>query len=145
MSDDPRLVSDLDRMLALRQVPLFRTLVPEDLQRIAATARETSWTAGDVLMAQGDIGHELIVIVEGSVSVLVDDGDTERLVRTCVPGDHIGELAVLRDAPRSATVVADAGGVLGLVLDGEAVRALLLERPYAAMALLGTLADRLSR
>lgn len=145
MPDTVGLLSDIDRMLALRRVPLFETLAPEDLQRIAAAASVTSWAGGDVLMAQGDIGSELVVIVEGSVSVIVEEAGERRQVRTCYAGDHIGELAVLRDAPRSATVAADAGGVLGLVLDGEAVRALLLERPHAAMALLGTLAERAGR
>lgn len=145
MADTAPLLSDIDRMLALRQVPLFASLAPEDLRRIAATAHVDSWAGGEVLMAQDDIGSELVIIVEGSVSIFVQDADARRLVRTCPAGDHIGELAVLRDAPRSATAVADEGGVLGLVLDGEAVRALLLERPQAAMALLGTLAERVSR
>ena len=57
----------------------------------------------------------------------------------------VGELAVLRDAPRAATVMADPPGVRGLVIGGEAVRALLVERPEAAMAMLATLAERISQ
>ena len=58
--------------------------------------------------------------------------------------EHIGELAVLRERPRAATVLAE-GPVHGLVIDGEALKAILRERPEAAMAMLGTLAERISR
>ena len=52
---------------------------------------------------------------------------------------------MLREAPRAATVVAVAPGVRGLVISGEAVHALLRERPDAAMAMLATLAERISQ
>jgi CRP-like cAMP-binding protein len=72
------------------------------------------------------------------------DGE-ERFIRTYEAGDHIGELAVLRDRPRAATVMAEAGGVRGLILGGEGLRAILRERPEAAMAMLATLAERITR
>jgi HEAT repeat protein/ATP/ADP translocase len=136
-------MGELDRMLVLRTVPLFGDLDPEDLQRIAATALERRFLAGEELVREGDLGDELIVIVEGRVRVVRADHDGERLLRTYGPGDHIGELAVLRDRPRAATVIADEE-VRGLVIGGEALRAILHERPEAAMAMLATLAERIS-
>ena len=86
-----------------------------------------------------------MVIVEGSVRVVhVEPDGTERLIRRYESGDHIGELAVLREAPRAATVIAEGDGVRGLVIDGEGLRAILRERPDAAMAMLATLAERIS-
>jgi HEAT repeat protein len=145
MSERLQLVSDIDRMLVLRRVPLFEALTPEDLQRVAVTAEERTWAAGEALMTEGDVGHELVVLVEGSVRVVRGDAADERVLRTFGVGDHIGELAVLREATRAATVIAEAPGVRGLVISGEAVQAILRERPEAAMAMLATLAERISQ
>jgi hypothetical protein len=142
-SPAPLTMGELDRMLVLRTVPLFGDLDPEDLQRIAASALERRYLAGEELVREGELGDELIVIVEGHVRVVRVEAGGERLLRTYGPGNHIGELAVLRDRPRAATVIAD-DEVLGLVIGGEALRAILHERPEVAMAMLATLAERIS-
>jgi CRP/FNR family transcriptional regulator, cyclic AMP receptor protein len=99
-----------------------------------------------VMVREGDLGDELIVIVQGSVRVvhLQSDG-TERLIHRYEAGDHIGELAVLREAPRAATVIAGDSGVRGLVIGGAGLKSILHERPDAAMAMLAVLAERISR
>jgi HEAT repeat protein/ATP/ADP translocase len=133
----------LQRVLFLRQVPIFARLAPEDLERIADAAYERLYQTGDELFHQGELGDELVIIVEGSVRVVrIDDGE-ERLVRDFATGDYVGEMAVLREMPRAATVTAQAP-VRGLVINGAAFTAILRERPDAAMALLRSLADRLS-
>ena len=146
MPETVRTLDELDRMLFLRRVPLFERLSPEDLHRVAAAATERFFAADEALVVQGDVGDELIVLVEGSVRVLRVDvaGEEPRLVRRYGAGDHIGELAALRDAPRAATVLADEPGVRGLVIGGQGLQAILRERPEAAMAMLATLAERLS-
>ena len=145
MGGSIRLVNDVDRMLVLRRVPIFAALDPEDLQRVAALAGERRWGGGEALMVEGDVGSEVVVIVEGDVRVVHVDEDAEHLLRRYGPGDHIGELAVLRAGPRAASVIAEDPGVRGLVIGGEAIHALLRERPDAAMAMLATLADRISQ
>jgi CRP/FNR family transcriptional regulator len=135
--------ADIDRMLLLRRVPLFEGLAPEDLQRVAATAAERFYAAEEALVREGDVGDELMVILEGSVRIVRDDGGVERLVRRYGPGNHIGELAVLRERPRAATVIAEEPGVQVLVIAGAGLTAILRERPEAAMAMLATLAERL--
>ena len=145
MAATDRTLTDLDTMLLLRRVPLFEGLDPEDLQRIAATSVERTYSAGESLMREGDLGDELVVIVEGSVRVVRREADgSERLIRTYEGGDHIGELAVLRERPRAASVVAE-GEVRGLVIGGDALKSILRERPEAAMSMLATLAERISR
>jgi HEAT repeat protein len=144
MADTARTIGSIDTMLMLRRVPLFDGLDPEDLQRIASTCGERLFPAGTVLMREGDLASELMVLVEGSVRVVrVDASGAERLIRHYQAGDHIGELAVLRERPRAATVVADED-VRVLVIHGESLKAILRERPDAAMAMLATLAERIS-
>jgi hypothetical protein len=136
--------TELDTMLLLRRVPLFARLEPEDLQRLAMVAVERSYPDGTALMREGDPGDELVVIVEGGVRVVqATPGGEERFIRRYQAGEHIGELAVLRDRPRVASVIAE-GDVRGLVLGGDGLRAILRERPEAAMAMLATLAERIS-
>ena len=146
MPDTSRTLDDLETMLMLRGVPLFEGLDPEDLQRIAMSAVEHFYPPGEALVREGDLGDELVVIVEGSVRVVRAEPDgSERLIRRYEAGDHIGELAVLREAPRVATVIAEGDGVRGLTIGGEGLRSILRERPDAAMAMLATLAERIGR
>jgi HEAT repeat protein len=138
--------SEIDTMLVLRRIPLFADLDPEDLERIALAAIERDWAEGERLIQEGDLGDSMVILTEGTVRVVhvASDGQ-ERFIRHYSAGDHIGELAVLRDRPRAATVIAEPGGVRGLVLGGEGLRAILRERPEAAMAMLATLAERITR
>ena len=144
MPQTSRTLGDLETMLLLRRVPLFEGLEPEDLQRIALAATEHFYPPDAAIVREGDLGDELVVIVEGSVRVVhVEPDGSERLIHRYEAGDHIGELAVLREAPRAATVIAEGDGVRGLVIGGAGLRSILLERPDAAMAMLATLAERL--
>lgn len=139
-------VAELETMIFLRRVPLFHDLDPEDLHRLARVVEDRWFPPGSALMREGELGDELVVVVEGSVRVLQSDrgGQGQRLVRRCGPGEHVGELAVLRKNPRAGTVLADDAGVRGLVLGGPALHALVRERPEAAMAMLATLAERIA-
>ena len=138
-------LGEIERMLELRRVPLFERLDPEDLQRVAAAANERSFAPGATLVTEGEVGNELFVILEGRVRVERLDADGSiRQIRTYEPGDHVGELAVLLERPRVATVVAE-DEVRTLVIGGDGLRSILRERPEAAMAMLQTLAERISR
>jgi HEAT repeat protein len=145
VTETDHVTSDIETMLQLRRVPLFERLSPEDLQRIASVASERWFEEDAPLVREGEAGDELFVILAGRVRVVhTADAGAERTVRTYGEGDHIGELAVLRERPRIATVIADGGGVRTLVIGGEGLRAILRERPDAAMAMLATLAERIS-
>jgi HEAT repeat protein len=145
VADTARTLTEIDTMLLLRRVPLFQELEPEDLQRIASTCMERIYPAEAEIMREGDLGSELLVLLEGTVRVVHREADGgERFIRRYTAGDHIGELAVLREAPRAATVIADGVDIRALVINGESLKAILRERPDAAMAMLATLAERIS-
>jgi CRP-like cAMP-binding protein len=87
---------------SLRRVPAFRALPLTGLERLIAGRTRVTFAAGEVLMRKGDPGDRFLVIEAGSVQV--SDGD--RVLGTLGPGAGIGEIALLRGGPRTATVTA---------------------------------------
>jgi MFS family permease len=87
----------------LLDVPLLAVLPPRVVERLALDADPVSVRPGEAVVTEGDVGDRFFVICEGRVSVTRDD----RLLRELGPGDWFGELALLRDVPRSATVTAE--------------------------------------
>jgi CRP-like cAMP-binding protein len=87
---------------ALRAVPVWAALPEARLVEIAGLMRAENITAGTEVVRQGEPGDRLYVVAGGTFDVLQDG----RRVRRITPGDYFGELALLNDAPRNATVVA---------------------------------------
>ena len=93
---------------ALRKVPLFAGLDDEDLGRLANQMKERRFSEGDSMTSEGSGGAGFFVITEGNATVSVG-GE----VKTALgPGDYFGEIALLRDVPRTATVQAREDGLL---------------------------------
>lgn len=130
----------LDRVLALQQVSLFADLDPEEVQPIAQAAQRCRHRPGDTVYAAGDPGDQMLIVTVGTVEIRTGG----RLVAVRGPGEVVGELAVIRGRPRMADVVAGPAGTAGLTLTASSLRAVLDERPKTVMALLGTLAERIS-
>ena len=86
----------------LRGIPLFANLDDADLQVIATFAGETSVSEGEVLVREGDFSYDLIAIEEGSADVRKGD----EVVASLGPGDFFGEVGVMTNQMRAATVVA---------------------------------------
>ena len=129
-------MSELKEMLAA--VPLFARLKPRDLERLAGRMSERRWSEGETVIAEGKGGIGFWVIQDGSATVSVR-GET---VRGLGPGDHFGEIALLDDGPRTATVTAATDlRCQGLVAweFGPFVQ----ENPEVAWPMLQTLATRL--
>jgi CRP/FNR family transcriptional regulator, cyclic AMP receptor protein len=86
----------------LTAIPLFSQLSPEEANRLAAFATETSVAAGQILMKEGDYSTELIAIEEGSADVLKGG----QKIASLKEGDLIGEMGLLAREPRNADVIA---------------------------------------
>jgi len=104
----------ITEMAVLRATPLFGALPGPALETLAREARRVAVAAGDVVVRQGDPGTEYFAIVSGRLSVSVDGSDRTELER----GDGFGEIALVRDVVRAATVRAASDAVL-LVLGRE--------------------------
>jgi len=97
-------VRRLDPVLdALSRVPLFKCLPEHTMPGLAAVCEKISYEAGDTLIRQGDEGDAFYIIMEGRVRVEVDD-EKQAVLRS---GEYFGEDALLRERPRSATIIAE--------------------------------------
>ena len=132
--------SDFDTLgAALAATPLFSGLAAVDLGTLVERVELRELAAGEILFRQGDRGDRLYVIAEGRVRVVTGEGVE---LATLGEGDFFGEIALVSDVPRSATVEAlEPTQLLGL--GREAVSALLEARPAVLSLVLGFLRDRL--
>jgi len=91
-----------DRQKLLAQVALFSACIDKELDRLARHAEIVDFQAGEVLMTEGEAGHEFYVIIDGEVGV-TSGGET---LAKLGPGTYVGEQALLDPGPRTATVTA---------------------------------------
>jgi CRP/FNR family cyclic AMP-dependent transcriptional regulator len=121
----------------LAAIPLFTTLGHSDLEAIASAATEVDVVEGQSLAEEGDFGHALYAIENGTADV---SSNGER-VRTLGPGDVFGEIAVLASGRRTASVVATSPMRL-IALFKPAVWDLERKSPEAAERLRALIAER---
>ena len=133
----------VERMIALRSVPLFSSLNPPDLASLAQASIEREFASEKTLCVEGEPGDEVFILLSGEVKVLQSDGAEERIVGREGAGGFIEELAVLDSAPRAATVLAGADGARVLCLKGQAFREVLRTNPSVVGEVIRALAARL--
>lgn len=121
----------------LASVPLLSGCNKKELRQIVNLGTKVKVRDGDVLTEQGRPGREFFMVLDGRARCLVD-ADT---VATFGPGDYFGEMALLDQGPRHATVIAD-GPMDVLVLESREFWALLARAPSISKKLLVTLAQR---
>jgi cyclic nucleotide-binding protein len=143
VGDTPRAeTAIMERLLALQRVPLFENLSLDQLDAVLRLARDATFLAGELIVREGDRGGELFLLLEGSAEVWLDyRGDQPRQLSTMRAGSYFGEMAILDDEPRSATVVAHEAVRL-LALDGDSLKSLLREMPEIALELLKVMTAR---
>ncbi len=123
----------------MRSVPLFSGCSKRELTQIASVADELRFDSGRTLIQEGKRGREFIVVLDGEVEVrkggrkLPPRGGTS----------FFGELALITDAPRSATVTTTTP-VRALVITDQAFRRLLSTSPSIQTKVLESLAERLA-
>jgi CRP/FNR family transcriptional regulator, cyclic AMP receptor protein len=122
----------------LANVPLFAALRKQELQEVLRAADQIDAEPGQELITEGRVGHEFFLILEGEAKVVKGGKEIQSLGQ----GDYFGELALLDQGPRSATVVATTPMKL-LVVGQREFAGLLQNIPGLAAKLLPGLARRL--
>jgi CRP-like cAMP-binding protein len=122
----------------IKKVPLFASLAKGQLGEIASIADEIDLAQGKVLTRQGERGREFFVLLDGEAEVRRNG----RKLATCRPGEFFGEMALVSDRPRMATITATTP-VRVLVIVDRQFRALLLRQPQIALKVMQAFAERL--
>lgn len=133
----------VERMALLYQVPLFAQLNPQDLEELAARAEERIYPKGTDLCKEGEYGDEVHIVISGKVEVYIYDNGKKRILNLLSEGTCIGEIAVLGEVPRTATVTAIEGPVYVLVLQGSAFQQVLMDRPAIGLQVIKVISSRL--
>lgn len=122
----------------LARVPLFQDLSKQHLRRIGGLTTQLHQREGEVIAREGATGNEFIIVLEGELEVRRGDA----VVATMGPGDYVGEIALVHNRPRTATVVAKTPVVVE-VIGRQEFAALLTDEPDVAQEIMATMAQRL--
>lgn len=132
-----------DAIEVLRPVELFQHLDDEQLSKLAAHSREVQFRKNAILMTEGDAGESMYVIQSGLVKVFVSDEDGKELVLyEQGPGAVIGDIALLDDEPRSASV-STLDKTTALMIGKSSFIQCLKESPEMGLGIIRSLTQRL--
>jgi len=123
----------------LQKVPLFQSLSKKQLREVSSLATRLNEPAGSVLTKEGQAGYEFIVVLDGEIEIRKGD----RVVASRGAGSYVGEIALLDNRPRTATVVAKTPVVIEVIGRREFL-SLLATAPELSEEIMSTMAQRLS-
>lgn len=128
----------------LKNIPLFAKIEPSKLKLLAFTSERLVYADGQVLFSQGDSGDAAYIIIGGTASVLIKTENGMVEVAQLSKGDVVGEIAILCDVPRTATVQAKES-LTTLKINKEAFFRLVTDFPLIAVEIMRELAARLEQ
>jgi CRP-like cAMP-binding protein len=128
----------------LKQIPLFSNIEPAKLKLMAFASERITFKSGQPLCSQGDPGDAAYIVVEGTADVLVDTPSGPLTVATVKKNDIVGEIAVLCDMPRTATVTATSE-LITLKITKELFFRMVTDFPEMGVEIMRVLAHRLEQ
>ena len=129
---------------SLRQVPMFRDIDLARLKLLAFTSERINFAKGEKFFSQGDAADAAYVILQGKVDVTLESGNGTIKVAELGQNALVGEMGILSDSPRSATVVS-AGSTTALRIDKRVFLELLSQFPQMSIAVMRELVSRLEK
>ena len=133
----------MDNLLLMRQIALFQEMTLEQLEAINTLLAPAQYLAGEIIFREGDYGTKLFLLTEGSVEVIKNyDTPQATTIATLQAVSYFGEMAIIDDAPRSATIKAKENCVMQ-ILDGENFKDLMRDMPDISMEIMRVLTARI--
>jgi CRP-like cAMP-binding protein len=137
-------VSINEEVELLRQIPLFAKIEPSKLKLLAFTSERLKFRADDELFRQGDVGDSAYIVIGGQADVIRSTERGEVVVSTVKRNDIVGEVAILCDVPRTATVRAKEELEV-LKISKDLFFRMISEFPQMSVEIMRELASRLDR
>jgi CRP/FNR family transcriptional regulator, cyclic AMP receptor protein len=128
----------------LRSIPLFARMEPAKLKLLAFTSERLSFDPGQDLCRQGEPGDAAYLVIEGEVAISIDSPSGAIELAKLGRGSIVGEIAILCDVPRTATVTS-VGKTVALRVSKELFFRLVTEFPQIAIEIMRELAQRLEK
>ncbi|MEL6289370.1 MAG: cyclic nucleotide-binding domain-containing protein [Pseudomonadota bacterium] len=132
-----------EEVAKLRRIPLFANVDPAKLKLLAFTSERVTFKPGQALFRQGEDGDRAYVIINGDADVIVAGAEGEQVVAQVEKNEFVGEIGVLCDTPRTATVRARAE-LVALAVTKDQLLTMLREFPDFALEMMRVLAERLA-
>ncbi|WP_061934340.1 cyclic nucleotide-binding domain-containing protein [Aureimonas sp. AU22] len=134
----------VDEVEVLRRAPLFQGVALSRLKLVAFTSQVMRFSGGDALFHQGDVGDSAYLILSGEAIVVAESPIGEIELARLGPNEVVGEIGILCDIPRTATVRA-AGDLATLRMGKECLSDMMDAFPSMARVMLREMAMRLNR
>ena len=128
----------------LRNIPLFAKIEPSKLKLLAFTSERLTYSQDEILFSQGDAGDSAYIIVDGEADIVVNTPGGPLVVATLKQNEIVGEIAILCDVPRTATVRAKTE-LTTLRITKDLFFNLVIEFPQIAVEIMRELARRLEQ
>ncbi len=126
----------------LRKIPLFANIDPAKLKLMCFASERLTYHADQNLFQQGEVGDAAYIIIEGTANVVVETKDGPLVVAQFAKNDIVGEIAILCDVPRTATVTATSE-LTALKITKEFFFQMVADFPDMGVEIMRVLAQRL--
>jgi CRP/FNR family cyclic AMP-dependent transcriptional regulator len=127
---------------ALKRIPLFAKVEPAKLKLMAFASERAQYQPGDILFHQGDSADAAYIVLGGAADILVDTPNGPLKVADVGPGAFVGEIAILCDVPRTATIRATQA-MTTLKITKELFFRMVIDFPSIGIEVMRVLAQRI--
>lgn len=137
-------MSLIEEVDLLKKIPLFSNIEVSKLKLLAFTSERVKFGAGEMLFNQDDMGDAAYIIMDGEADVIINTSTGPVTVATLQKNDFVGEIAILCDVPRTASVRAKSD-LTTLMITKDLFFRLITEFPQMAVEIMRELALRLEK